>query len=169
MAAMTAARARADRFLAQEPVVWLSSVRPDGCPHIVPVWFTWDGEALVVFSKPGAQKVRNVRATHVVMLALGDADEDFDVGLIEARASVVDTPATLPEAHVRKYGRRMAALGLSAEDFLATYSTVLRIVPTRYLPWHGRTTPLSVQATSSIEEPRRPAVRETWGEPIAAV
>ena len=33
------AAARVDRFLREEPVVWLSTVRPDGAPHLVPTWF----------------------------------------------------------------------------------------------------------------------------------
>ena len=74
MTAATAAlaEARLDRFLSSEPVVWLSTVRPDGAPHLVPIWFTWDGWSLLVFSKPGAQKVRNLRANPVAMLALGE-------------------------------------------------------------------------------------------------
>ena len=73
MAATTLAAARILRFLEREPIVWLSTVRPDGSPHLVPIWFSWDGEALLIFSKPGAQKVRNLRARPSVMLALGDA------------------------------------------------------------------------------------------------
>jgi len=34
--------------LAQEFVVWLSTTRPDGRPHIVPVWFSWDGEVVQI-------------------------------------------------------------------------------------------------------------------------
>ena len=163
------ATARIRRFLATEPVVWLSSVRPDGSPHLVPIWFTWDGQALVVFSKPNAQKVRNLRANPAVMLALGEADEDFDVGLVEARAEVLDgTPAELPEAHLRKYGSRMAAIGLTADDFLATYSQVLRIVPTRFLPWHGRTTPASIRRLLPIAEPTHLPAMLALGKPLAA-
>lgn len=40
------ADARLARFLAEEPVIWLSTVRPDGAPHLVPTWFAWDGETL---------------------------------------------------------------------------------------------------------------------------
>ncbi|HEU0236577.1 MAG TPA: pyridoxamine 5'-phosphate oxidase family protein, partial [Candidatus Limnocylindrales bacterium] len=71
--------ARIDRLLREEPVVWLSTVREDGRPHLVPVWFSWDGERLVVASKPDAIKVRNVRANPQVMVALGEAEDDFDV------------------------------------------------------------------------------------------
>ena len=38
----------------------------------------------------------------------------------------------------------MAAIGLSRDEFLATYSQVIRITPTRFLPWHGRTVPGTV-------------------------
>lgn len=161
------AEARLDRFLTSEPVVWLSTVRPDGAPHLVPIWFTWDGTSLLVFSKPGAQKVRNLRANPVAMLALGEPADDFDVALAEARVELAEAPATeLPEAHVAKYADRMAALGLSPEEFLATYSQVLRITPTRSLPWHGRTTPRSVLAVAMIQEPVADVVRRTHGEPM---
>jgi PPOX class probable F420-dependent enzyme len=168
MHAASFAPARFHRFLDEEPVVWLSTVRPDGRPHLVPIWFSWDGAALTVFSKPHAQKVRNLCANPTVMLALGEAEEDFDVGLVEARAELLsDTPRTLPPAHLAKYGARMAELGLGPEEFLRTYSQVIRIVPTRFLPWHGRTVPASVLATTSIEEPRNAAAIAAFGEPIS--
>jgi nitroimidazol reductase NimA-like FMN-containing flavoprotein (pyridoxamine 5'-phosphate oxidase superfamily) len=47
--------------LRDDPVVWLSSVQADGRPHLVPVWFHWDGERIVAFSKPNARKVENLR------------------------------------------------------------------------------------------------------------
>ena len=170
MSAPPAASRRLHRFLETEPVVWISSVRPDGTPHLVPIWFTWDGRSLLVFSKPHAQKVRNLRANPTVMLALGDPAEDFDVVLVEARAELVDGPArALPAAHLEKYGARMAALGLTADEFLATYSQNVRITPRRPLGWHGRTTPPSVRAVASIDEPVRPAARRHAGEPLAAI
>lgn len=171
METATLAMTRMHRLLEREPVVWLSTVRPDGGPHLVPIWFFWDGEALLIFSKPGAQKIRNLRANASVMLALGDAEDDFDVGLIEARAELDDRPTrdVLPPGHLAKYAEQLAATGLSAADYAATYSRVIRIVPLDYLPWHGRTTPWSVRLAgapaSSIAEPHRPGTSE--GEPIA--
>ena len=170
MSVSSAAAQRLDRFLASEPVVWISSVRPDGAPHLVPIWFTWDGASLLVFSKPHAQKVRNLRANPTVMLALGDPRADFDVVLVEARAELDPLPARcLPAEHLAKYGERMAALGLSADAFVETYSQVIRITPDRPLGWHGRTTPSSVRAVASIEEPVRPLARRLFGEPLAAM
>ena len=63
-------RAGADAALRTDPVVWLSSVQRDGRPHLVPVWFHWDGEQIVAFSKPHARKVDNLRDQPRVMLAV---------------------------------------------------------------------------------------------------
>ena len=154
--------ARIDRLLRSEPVVWMSTVRPDGSPHLIPIWFSWDGEAILVASKPAAQKVRNIQANPVVMLALGQPDHDFDVGLLEGRAELVEAPAAdlLPASHLAKYRAPMASIGLTPEEFLATYTQVIRIVPTRYLPWHGRTEPASARADApTIDQRLAAAIR----------
>jgi PPOX class probable F420-dependent enzyme len=167
------ATARILRFLEREPIVWLSTVRPDGGPHLVPIWFSWDGEALLIFSKPDAQKVRNLRERPSVMLALGDAEADFDIGLIHGRAELLDRPTSevLPPGHLAKYADRLAAIGLDADTYAATYSQVIRIVPDDYLGWHGRTTPRSTRLagapSASIAEPGRGGGVEANGEPLA--
>jgi PPOX class probable F420-dependent enzyme len=98
--------------LEREPVVWLSTTRPDGWPHVVPLWFLWDGRSIVAFSKPHAQKVRNLRADPRVVVAVGRADANFDVELIEAVAELHDAPPLLPEEFVRKYASRAAEAGI---------------------------------------------------------
>jgi PPOX class probable F420-dependent enzyme len=154
---------RIERMLRTEPVLWLSTVRPDGGPHLVPIWFSWDGREILIASKPDAQKVRNLRANPTAMLALGEAEDDFDVGLIEGRAELVDAPAAgwLPAAHLAKYRAEMARLDLGSDEFLATYSQVIRIRPTRFLPWHGRTVPAEAAAAvpAPASFPRRVAAR----------
>lgn len=133
--------ARADGFLRTEPVVWLSTVCPDGRPHLVPIWFWWDGTALLIASKPNARKIANLRANPSCMLAVGDAAADFDVALIEARAELTSIPtrALLDAGLFGKYRDKMLAIGLQRDEFEATYCQVIRITPNRCLPWHGRT------------------------------
>ena len=144
-------------MLRSESVVWLSTVAPDGTPHLVPIWFSWDGETVLIASKPHARKVANLRANPSVMLALGEPEDDFDVGMIQGVAELVEAPATavLPATHLSKYRGQMAAIGLSAEEFLATYSQVIRIRPTRFLPWHGRTEPAAASETRAMPLDRR--------------
>ena len=74
------------------------------------------------------------------MLALGDPAADFDVLLIEGLACVLDPPTSdlVPAPFFHAYTERMAAPGLSRDDFLATYSLAIRIGPTRHTGWAGR-------------------------------
>ena len=171
------ATARVLGFLETEPVIWLSSTCADGAPHLVPTWFAWDGETIVTVSKPGAVKVRNLRADSRAMLALGDAEADFDVSLLEARAELPaePTPLDLPPGFHAKYAERLVAMGLTPAQFARTYSQVIRLVPVKALGWHGRSTPRSVLAAArrvaatgaaSLAEPRR-GPREWLGEPLS--
>jgi hypothetical protein len=74
----------------------------------------------------------------------------------------------LPEAHVRKYRDEMAAIGLTREEYLSTYSLVLRIRPTKFLPWHGRSTPASATSGWSRADRRLHAAVRRVAESIAA-
>lgn len=143
--AASAPEPRVRRFLEEETVLWLTATTPDGRPHIVPVWFLWDGETILVFSKPHAVKVAALRHEPRAMLALGDAENDFDVALIEARAELPEQPVPLPPAFLAKYADRMPRGQLDPERFAATYTQAIRLVPTRFLPWHGRSEPRAPQ------------------------
>lgn len=113
---------------------WLTSVRPDGRPHSVPVWFLWDGAAIILFSKPKNQKRVNIRKNSNVLLALDDTDEGEDVIVVEGTAELLDQPdldAILP-AYVAKYATHIQNLGWTPESMLAEYSQTLRITPTRF-------------------------------------
>ena len=125
-----------DRRLRTEPIIWLSTVRPDGRPHLVPVWYLWDGRTILVFSQPGAQKVCNLRQRRQVALALDTADEGEDVVIIEGEVTLLPAGtvnATLP-AYVEKYARLMARIGTSPETMAARYTQAIQIIPTRFLP-----------------------------------
>jgi PPOX class probable F420-dependent enzyme len=135
-----AGSARVETLLDREAVIWLSTVRPDGRPHLIPIWYLWDGDAVLFASKPQACKVANLRSKADCMLAVGDPMADFDVALIEARAELASmtTAELLAAGLLAKYEQRMHAVHLTAIAFAATFSQVVRLVPTRWLPWHGR-------------------------------
>lgn len=125
--------------LQRDPVVWLSSVRPDGGPHVVPMWFHWDGESILVFSKPGAQKVRNVRAEPRVMVAVGEPGPAFDVELVDAVAQLAREPTSrlMSDEFARKYAGLADLAGISFDRFAAVYEQPIWIRPTRWLDWGG--------------------------------
>jgi PPOX class probable F420-dependent enzyme len=125
--------AHIDTRLRAEPIIWLSSVRPDGRPHLVPVWFLWDGAAILIFSKPGAQKVRNLRHSPHVMLALDSADEGEDIVLLNGRAELLGADApqpTLPE-YAEKYAALMERINITAESMAKEYTQAIRVTVER--------------------------------------
>jgi PPOX class probable F420-dependent enzyme len=124
---------RVRRFLETEPVIWLSSVSRDGAPHLVPTWYVWDSETIVIVSKPGAVKVQNLRTEPRAMLAIGDPEDDFDVGLLGATAVLEPdpTPLGLPAGFAAKYATKIQELGLTPAQFARTYSQVIRLTPVK--------------------------------------
>ena len=129
--------AHVDQRLRSEPIIWLSSVRPDGRPHLVPVWFLWDGASIFIFSQPGAQKIRNLQANPNVTLALEAADEGADIAILEGTATIFETKdwdRILP-AYTAKYAQPIREMGSTIETMMADYSKLLEITPARLIAW----------------------------------
>jgi PPOX class probable F420-dependent enzyme len=137
-AALVASIIRLHELLGGARILWLSSARPDGRPHVVPTWFDWDGEVITVFARPDAQKVRNVRHEPRVMLAIGKPDPAFEVELLEGEA-VVGSCAVRPSASfASKYAQSLTETGRTIDSFAAEYPQSIRIRPTRLLDWGAR-------------------------------
>jgi PPOX class probable F420-dependent enzyme len=60
--------------LERERNVWLCTLRPDGSPHVTPVWFVYIGARFWISSGTRNVKVRNVGNDPRVSLALEDGD-----------------------------------------------------------------------------------------------
>ena len=131
------AHADADRRLRSEPIVWLTTVRADGQAQSTPVWFLWDGDSFLLYSQPGAQKVRNLAANPKVSLHLNDDGTGEDVVTFEGTAGLEpDTPrADRVEGYLAKYRAAIEALGYEPGPFARTYSTAVRVRPTRVRIW----------------------------------
>jgi PPOX class probable F420-dependent enzyme len=132
-------RPSADAALRTDAVVWLSSVQGNGNPHVVPVWFHWDGERIVAFSKPHARKVDNLRQHPRVMLAVGTPGPDFEVELIEAHAELPEAPAEqlVPTGFGAKYRDLLHRAGLTLQRYTEVYSQPIVLRPTRFLGYGG--------------------------------
>jgi PPOX class probable F420-dependent enzyme len=131
------AHARAERRLRGEQVAWLTTVRADGQAQSTPVWFWWDGDTFLLYSQPDAPKVRNLAANPRVSLHLNDDGTGDDVVTFEGAATVEpDTPrADRVEGYLAKYREAIAALGDEPGPFARTYSTPIRVRPTRVRAW----------------------------------
>ena len=130
-----------DRHTAQrlsaEPVIWLGTVRPDGRPHNVPVWFAWHDPMVLIFSMPKTAKVRDVRLSPAVSLALDSADGGQDIVLAEGRAELIAGADRHPHFLAGKFREKYAqSLGaMSFEQWRSMFSQPLLIHVNRIVAW----------------------------------
>ncbi|MFI7243864.1 pyridoxamine 5'-phosphate oxidase family protein [Streptomyces qinglanensis] len=115
--------------LATERDIWVSTAHPDDGPHQVPLWFSWDGQAVWMCTGAASATARNVRAEPRVRLALPDT---FDVVLLQGAAEcfpVHDVPGDAADAFATEFGwdpRR------EEEPFV-----YLRVAPRTVRAWRG--------------------------------
>ncbi len=87
---------------------WLSTVRPDGRPHVTTIAAAWLDDALYFTTGVGERKAKNLaRNTNVVVTTGTDAFEGLDV-VLEGEAIRVTDQATLERlaaAYLPKYDR----------------------------------------------------------------
>jgi F420H(2)-dependent biliverdin reductase len=94
----------AREFLAERHLATLTTMRPDGSPHVVPVAFTWDAGALVarVIASGGTRKVRNAEAGCRAVLCQVDGRRWLS---LEGTADVLRDPEAVLDAE-RRYAER---------------------------------------------------------------
>ncbi|GAA1211869.1 pyridoxamine 5'-phosphate oxidase family protein [Pseudonocardia alaniniphila] len=132
---------RAEHRLRDQTVIWLTTVSPDGQPQTSLVGYAWHDTTFVILSRPGAPKVRNLRANPKVALHLdldGDA-ENHSVLTIEGIAALSFAPpgesaplsASETSAYVEKHLESMRWAGVTPEETFADFSAVIRVTPVR--------------------------------------
>lgn len=123
----------ADERLRAEHIVWLVSTRPDGRSHIVPVWFLWDGQSMLIFSQPKAQKLKNIRHNSFVCIALDDTKGGDEPIILEGTAEILPDGAESMQnaAYLAKYGEEIKQMGWDVEQTAAQFSTGIRFTPTK--------------------------------------
>lgn len=129
--------AGAEGRLRAEEVAWLTTVRPDGQPQSVPVWFLWDGEIFLIYSQSGRRKLKNIARNPRVHLNLNSNDHGGDVVRAEGTAEVVEDapPANEVPGYLEKYREAIARIGYDPEGFAREYSVALRVTPARWQVW----------------------------------
>jgi PPOX class probable F420-dependent enzyme len=93
-------------FLTERHLATLTTLRPDGSPHVVPVGFSYEAEAALVrvITFAGSRKVLNLEAKPGSRAVVCQVDGGRWLAL-EGTAVVTGDPARCAEA-VRRYGER---------------------------------------------------------------
>jgi PPOX class probable F420-dependent enzyme len=121
--------------LAQARNYWVSTTRPDGRPHPVPVWGLWHEDAFYFSSAPTSRKARNLEANPAVVVHLESGDE---VVVLEGQARRETDEALL---------RRLSADYTSKYGFEVTFTAqgrgLLVVQPQVAYAWREQDFPAS--------------------------
>jgi PPOX class probable F420-dependent enzyme len=127
-------RAHVEGRLRTNLMAWLTTVRPDGRPDTVPVWFlVQEDETVLIYSQPGKIKLRNVSQNPNVALGLDVTDIGRDIVRIEGTAEHVPgfPRADQVPQYAAKYTERVGAIFGTVSRFAELYPEALVITPAR--------------------------------------
>lgn len=113
--------------LADDTIIWLTTVGKDGTPQPNPVWFLFDGETILTYNRADAHRLAHIRRRPRVALNLNQ--RDGDVVVLVGRAEEADDvpPSDRNPDYRAKYDAQMARVSGSAEKFAAAYPVPMRI------------------------------------------
>lgn len=123
--------------LEREPVIWMTTVRSDGQPQTSVVWFLLEGDEVLVYSKDGTIRNRNVLTNPKVSLNLDGDGRGGAVVTMEGTARI-DADAPAPKDHpsyLEKYHDLIVGNGWTPEQFGRDYPVPIRIKVEKVRAW----------------------------------
>jgi PPOX class probable F420-dependent enzyme len=116
----------------------------DGGIHLVPMWFLWDGEAVLIPTSHATQKALNLERDPRASVMIDDSREGFDLRGITIIGEVefVRAPDSFPinrSIHL-KYISAADRDSEEANAYLSTDDITVRLKPIRAFAWDLRRT-----------------------------
>jgi PPOX class probable F420-dependent enzyme len=125
---------QARRRLAEEKLIWLTTVGKDGTPQPNPVWFLWDGaDGVLTYNAATANRLVHVRARPRVSLHFNSDDHGGSVLVLTGAATLPGSAVPALDAHdayLAKYADAAARVSGSVAQFARDYPTPLHITLT---------------------------------------
>ncbi len=119
---------RVEKRLSEDDVIWFTTVSPKGIPAPNPVWFFWDGEEIIVYSKPDSYRVRNIQQNPKVALNLEGADAlGNNVIILQGDASLNPDYKTIHPDYAAKYARYLPDLHVTMDELATVYTIEIRV------------------------------------------
>ena len=134
MAEMTLEETRT--FLNERHLANLVTVKPDGSPHVMPVWYYYDGMHLLVFTGTGSVKVRNLLNDPRIAVSIASEDRPYRAVIMEGhgelrRDAIRDVVHLISQRYLGpKEGRAYAEDSLKRGDVV-----VIVVHPDKTITW----------------------------------
>lgn len=133
-----------DALLALPMIARIATAEPGSLqPHVVPVWFGWDGVSIWISSFESTRKVREIRRNARVSIVVDRASADGltnDAVIMEGTAELVTEPRSLvEEKSAWVYERYLGPEGVQAPDpqswIRDPQNLMIRLTPEKVYAW----------------------------------
>jgi hypothetical protein len=124
----------------------------DGGIHLVPRWFLWDGEAILIPTSHATQKARNLERDRRASVMIDDSRYGFDLRGITVigEVTLLRAPESFPlnrSIHL-KYITAAERDSELVDRYLSTDDLTIRLEPSRAYSWDLRQTGSASAASS---------------------
>ena len=120
---------RVNKRLIEERIIWLTTISKRGIPSPRPVWFLWDGDSFLIYSR---YKVEHIQQNEWVSLNFDGDGLGGDIIIFSGLAEIDKSASKadqVPE-YVEKYKEGFKRINMSPELFGDSYSVAIHIKPT---------------------------------------
>jgi nitroimidazol reductase NimA-like FMN-containing flavoprotein (pyridoxamine 5'-phosphate oxidase superfamily) len=136
-------------FLQKPHLARLATADHEKCrPHVVPVWYLWDGEAIWISSFQSTRKVRELEKNNWCSIVIDAAQSglDYQSVLLEGKAELVTEPLELIQSlSTEIYRRYLGDEGVLAPDPQSWIhdpeNLLIKLRPQKTRAWFSRSKP----------------------------
>ncbi len=124
---------RVARRLVDERIIWLTTTDSLGTPQPRPVWFLWQDDTFLIYSRPNTAKLDHIVVNPSVSLNFNGDSQGGDIIVFTGVAELAhDAPqANAVAAYVAKYTDGFARINMTADQFADIYSEAIRVRPAK--------------------------------------
>lgn len=137
---MSMSTAELEAFLAQTfptPLGVIASLRRDGSPHIVPVWFRWNADAVTIWTTETRVWVQNLLRDPRVAFSVQTFEEPYPAVMVRGTATIATADDAATAEEIRAITRRYI-VPQDVEGYIARWPdlrTIVTIIPAHIVSW----------------------------------
>jgi len=121
--------------LAQARIYWIASVRPNGQPHLSPIWGVWLHNVLYFDGSPASRRSRNIAENPSIAVHVERGNAGKDVVIVEGIAGEYRPDRALAEQLAAAYGAKYAEDGYAPSADQWDEGGLTAVQPRLVLAW----------------------------------
>jgi len=131
-----------DTLLEEPLLARIATADRSGQPHVIPVWYGWDGESIWISSYSNPRKIQDLEENPKIAIAIDVAGEEGETRAVifEGQADLVKGPSDfLRKQFLWIYIRYLGEEGVlekSPQEWIADpHNLLIKLVPEKIITW----------------------------------